>query len=115
MHVTVAIAFATLGWFEPAVKAAPRPGGDPGALIGWVALPLMVAAVVVIVMRRRKGGKGLRTLSFGAAVGNALLDLAAVMQPDRPVAEEIERHQRMPQADAQGEGADPPPNGPLDT
>lgn len=71
----------------------PPPAAAPMGLgVPVVALTLL-AFVWWFARRFTKAGtqRALRIGAFGAAIGNALMDLAAIMQPDRASVVELER------------------------
>jgi hypothetical protein len=87
----------------------------PEAGVGWLQpLAVIVLLVCVVAMlrhrtRMRKHGlSGLRSFALGAAVGNALLDLGAILMPNRPAAVCIQRLEEEPVVDEAGDGRDPP-------
>ena len=97
---------------EPIVRQdLPAP---PGARAGWlqpIALGILLFSIVAMILRRRRarrlGIEGIRTFAFGAAVGNVLFDLSAVLTPDRPAAESIRDLEETPERDDLGDGRDP--------
>ena len=78
------------------VITGPPPPPPAGAPLG-LGLPIVVLTGLAIVWwfarRLTKAGtlRAARIGAFGAAIGNALMDLAAIMQPDRPSVVEIEQ------------------------
>jgi hypothetical protein len=78
------------------VITGPPPPPPAGAPLG-LGLPIVVLTGLAIVWwiarRFTKAGtlRAARIGAFGAAIGNALMDLAAIMQPDRPSVVEIQR------------------------
>ncbi|HWB79202.1 MAG TPA: hypothetical protein VG755_29780 [Nannocystaceae bacterium] len=83
-----------------------------GAVFGWIALFIgLLAATLIVVARRRARRRGqpvgIRTLPGGTAVGNALLDLGSLLQPDRPDAAVIRRLDEETEQDGRGDGRNP--------
>ncbi|MBX7083911.1 MAG: hypothetical protein K1X88_32170 [Nannocystaceae bacterium] len=94
----------------PTVQGPPPPPSDslPPGLAGLV-VALTILAIAVRLLARVAGprlGRFARISAFGAVVGNALMELAAVLQPDRPAVVEIERARNHGRDDADA-GDDP--------
>ncbi len=79
-------------WLEPIAPTAPEisvnlpPPPDPlGPLVSVVG-GLAVLLVVTVVLRRLfRGSRGAETLfAFSVGLGNALMEIGAMLQPDRP-------------------------------
>ncbi|MCB9702279.1 MAG: hypothetical protein H6711_10320 [Myxococcales bacterium] len=89
------------------VDLPPPPEAGAGVLQG-VALLILIFAIAALVRHRRRmraqGIGGLRSFALGAAVGNALFDLSAVLTPDRPAASSIKELEEAPIDDAIGDG-----------
>lgn len=87
----------------------PPPAGAPLGLGPPVIVLTLVAMVWWVAQRFTKAGtmRALRIGAFGAAIGNALMDLAAIMQPDRASVVEMEALHRDAVAphDDEGDGA----------
>jgi hypothetical protein len=79
-----------------AVITGPPPPPPVPAPMG-LGVPIVVLTLVALAWsigrRFTKAGtqRALRIGAFGAAIGNALMDIAAILQPDRPSVVEIER------------------------
>jgi hypothetical protein len=94
-----------LGWLAPLFDdrgpsiQGPPPPPPPGLPAGLSSLVVALTALAILwwLVRwaARRFGAGAKHAAriglFGAAIGNALMDLAALMQPDRPRVVEIER------------------------
>lgn len=60
----------------------PDPLGPVASIIGALGLLLIVTVVLRRVLRGRKGAATM--FAFSVGVGNALMELGALLQPDRP-------------------------------
>lgn len=94
-----------LGWLAPLFDdrgpsiQGPPPTPPPALPTGLSSLVVALTALALLwwLVRwaARRFGAGAKHAAriglFGAAIGNALMDLAALMQPDRPRVVEIER------------------------
>jgi hypothetical protein len=87
----------------------------PEAGVGWLqplAVLVLLLSVVVVLRRRRRlrklGIGGLRSFALGAAVGNVLMDIGALLMPNRPAAVSIQRIEEDVDVDDAGDGRDPP-------
>lgn len=97
-----------LGWLaavpDPVVTGPPPPP-PPGAPLG-IAIPIVALTLLAItwwIAKRltRPGSLRMARIGvFGAAIGNALMDLGAILQPDRPSAVEIQRARQATQRPA---------------
>lgn len=88
-------------------------GDPPAGLSGAIVVGLALLALIAWVTARRggRGPGGRRRLS--SAVGSALSEFAAPLQPDRPTIMEIERARAPIEPEDVGDGRDPtPPTGP---
>lgn len=89
-------------------EVQPPPGYAPIAPLAALFLVACVWLVYASRRARRRGAPGgIRSMPGGSGVGNALLDFSAVLQPDRPVAELIQRLEEHEEHDAVGDGRDP--------
>ncbi len=83
---------AALLTFEPALSAE-RDGFAGASGLFIIITALSVLLIVLAVLRRllsgTRGAKALFSLSVG--VGNALMDVASLLQPDRPAVESLEK------------------------
>lgn len=81
-----------LGWMstEPGMTVLREPlppEGDGTLALAPLVLLILVFSVLYAIRRRRirkRTGSRLTSFALGAAVGNALLELNAMFQPDRP-------------------------------
>ncbi|MEM7154294.1 MAG: hypothetical protein AAF799_15720 [Myxococcota bacterium] len=88
-----------LGWMsiEPGMTVLREPlppEGDGTLALAPLVLLLLVFSVLYAIRRRRirkRTGSTLTSFALGAAVGNALLELNAIFQPDRPAVMTTER------------------------
>ncbi|MBC8073271.1 MAG: hypothetical protein IAG13_33420 [Deltaproteobacteria bacterium] len=110
-----------LAWLTLLVRFDPRgPGselsrqttGSPGNAFGWIALGIGLLSIVLVVAARRRARRsgrphGMGSMPGGTAVGNALFDLGAILQPDRPDAAVIRRLDEEGEHDELGDGRDP--------
>lgn len=93
---------------EPAIEGPPPP--LPPAVPLGVGLPIIslcVLALVWWVIRRwsRPGTRSwARNAAFGVAIGNALLDIESMLQPDRPRVEDIQRIEDERPSSSPGDG-----------
>ena len=96
---------ALLAWIEPIITAhepvvlGPPPPPPPPAGLG--VLPLVLIALSFAWWLARQWSKpgtkrAARVAAFGVAIGNALVDIAAMLQPERPTAAEIQRVREEP-------------------
>ncbi len=79
---------------DPLITGPPPPPVDAPLGLGAPIVILTLLALVWTIARRfTKAGtlRAARVGVFGAAIGNALMDLAAIMQPDRPRVVEIQQ------------------------
>lgn len=97
----------------PVVERGPLPPPEPG-LMGLGVWVLALGSMALIIwayarIRKRRPGEpqGFRQLRGGAAVGNAFMDLNAMLQADRPVAAEIQKLEEEDERDDRGDGRDP--------
>ncbi len=100
---------------EPVVKGPPPTPPDSAPLgIAAIVVALTFGLLAYRLLRSRlrgRAGRLARIGAFGVAIGNALVDLASMLQPDRPAVVEIERN-RNPARDDDDDG-DPPDPGPT--
>lgn len=109
---------APYAYADPEIGGPPPPPQPSVAPVAFLALGILIFAMIVIVRARLKrraheAPTGFRSLPGGAGVGNALLDLEAMLQPDRPTAEVIMMLEEEDEQDARGDARDPergPPN-----
>jgi hypothetical protein len=110
----VAFAFSML---EPLYRMPDRVGTEVQPPPGYAPLAPLVLLVLIACLwliiaarraRRRGSPGGLRAMPGGSGVGNALLDFSAMLTPDRPVAELIQRLEEHVEHDGVGDGRDPP-------
>lgn len=90
----------------------PHPLGPILPIFGGLAILLVVAVLLRRLLRGRRGAAGM--FSFSVGVGNALNELAAMVQADRPqvtVASEKEPGQRR-RGSAVGDAKPPPDRSP---
>jgi hypothetical protein len=96
---------ALFAWIEPIITAhepvvhGPPPPPPPPAGLGVLPFVLIALSFAWWLARRwsRPGTKrAARVAAFGLAIGNALVDIAAMMQPDRPTSAEIQRAHETP-------------------
>jgi len=99
-----------LGWLAPLFDdrgpsiQGPPPPPPPALPMGLSSLVVALTALAItwwlVRWAARRFGMGAKHAAriglFGAAIGNALMDLAALMQPDRPRVVEIERVREAP-------------------
>jgi succinate dehydrogenase/fumarate reductase flavoprotein subunit len=91
---------------EPVVRGPPPPPPPPAGL-GWLPFLFLALSFAWWIARKwtRPGTKrAARVVVFGAAIGNALRDVAAMLQPERATAAEIQRIRETPKA---GESPEP--------
>ncbi len=79
----------------PVVRGSPPPPPPslPPGIAGLV-VALTIVGIVWSIAKRlagRRAARFLRVSAFGAVIGNALMDLASVLQPDRPAVVEVQR------------------------
>ena len=92
-----------LGLLAPQIgierPAAPQAGG----IVALVAI-LSVLLVLAVAIRRALRGRTAtaRLFAFSVSVGNALMDVAAVLQPDRPSVESLEKGRTIGTESAHG-------------
>lgn len=112
-----------IGWLAPLFDdrgpsiQGPPPPPPPGLPMGLSSLVVALTALAIVwwLVRwaARRFGAGAKQAAriglFGAAIGNALMDLAAVIQPDRPRVVEI---QRLREARPEGRRGDGRPRSP---
>jgi hypothetical protein len=97
---------------QPAVEGPPSP--LPPAVpieLSILVILLVLVSLVWWLSRRRvraESGRLARIGVFGVAIGNALLEMAAFFQPDRPRVELIERLREERPSDAVGDDREPP-------
>lgn len=97
----------------PEIVTAQRAGelqaGGILAIAGLLCILLLIAAAVRRALRGRAGSA--RLFAFSVSVGNALMDVAAIVQPDRPNVESLERElgvaRRRAHRAAVGDGREP--------
>src|SRR5262245_51780431 len=99
-----------LALFEPIVRAPPPPSGPGFGTLGATIVLLTIAAFVARRFAKRGTKRAARLAAFSVAVGNALLDLAAMLQPDRPRAAEILKVKEQRAATADGDRDPPKPS-----
>jgi len=78
----------------------------------WMVILVVLLTTWLIVAARRRAGRldrpeGSRSIRGSGAIGNALHDLASVLQPDRPDAAVIQKLEEEGEHDARGDGRDP--------
>lgn len=79
-------------WLEPIAPTAPEvsnnfpPPPDPlGALASVLAILAVLLIVSVLLRRLLRGRRGAETVfAFSVGLGNALMEVGAMLQPDRP-------------------------------
>ncbi len=86
----------------------PPPPLPPGLSALVFALTLIAMLWWLLHRFGSRGRKAARIGLFGAAIGCALMELASVMQPDRPTMMEIQRVREEAKSDAHGD-RDPKP------
>lgn len=97
----------------PVIERGPLPPPETGLMgLGVWVLALGSTALIIWAyarIRKRRPGEsqGFRRLRGGAAVGNALMDLNAMLQADRPAAVEIQRLEEEDERDDRGDGRNP--------
>ena len=97
---------------QPAVEGPPPPL-PPSVPIG-LSIPVVLFVLISLVWWlsrhrvRAESGRLARIGVFGVAIGNALFELAAFFQPDRPRVELIQRLSEERPSDAVGDARDPP-------
>ncbi len=98
---------------EPQVSVDLPPAAETG--VGWlqpIALIVLLISVAAILRHRRRlrkhGIGGLRSFALGAAVGNVLMDLGAILMPNRPAAVSMENLEQHVEKDGYADGRDPP-------
>lgn len=79
-------------WLEPIAPTAPEisvklpPPPDPlgpiGSVVGGLALLLIIAVLLRRLFRGRRGAETF--FAFSVGLGNALMEVGAMLQPDRP-------------------------------
>jgi hypothetical protein len=109
-------------WIEPIITAhepmvrGPPPPPPPAPGLGW--LPFLLLALSLAWWLARKWSqpgtkRAARVAAFGVAIGNALIDIAAMLQPERPTAAEIQRVREEPRQKERergnGDGGSAPP------
>ncbi len=100
----------------PEVTIRTDPPPEPGGLFSVVAVLCGLLILAVVLRRALRGKRGARGLfAFSVGVGNALMDLAGVLQPDRANVESIQKAEiggsRAEQDEDVGDGR--PPSAPL--
>ena len=86
-------------------EVPPPPDYAPVAPLAFLVLLLGIWLIARSRRARARGGPGgLRSLPGGSGVGNALLDFSAMLQPDRPVPELIQRLEEHVEHDSVGDG-----------
>lgn len=107
-----------LGWLAPLFDdrgpsiQGPPPPPPPALPMGLSSLVVALTALAItwwlVRWAARRFGMGAKHAAriglFGAAIGNALMDLAALMQPDRPRVVEIERVRETRAEGQRGDG-----------
>jgi hypothetical protein len=102
-----------LAWIDPHGSELSRQSvPSSGNAFGWIALGLGLMSVVLVIVARRRARRtgrphGMTSLRGGTAVGNALFDLGAILQPDRPDAAVIRRLDEEGEHDDLGDGRNP--------
>src|SRR5688500_5358633 len=78
---------------EPALRGPPPPPPPPAGLgvLPVVLIGLSFARCIARQWSQPGTKRAARVAVFGAAIGNALLDIAAMLQPDRPTAAVFQR------------------------
>jgi hypothetical protein len=112
-------------WLAAWVPAAGQPEVSvdlpppPEAGVGWLqplAVVVLVLSVILVIRHRRRvrkhGITGLRSLALGAAVGNVLMDIGAILMPNRPAAVSVQELEAHVEEDAVGDGRGPPATSP---
>jgi hypothetical protein len=109
---------ALLTLVAPTFAQQPTVEGPPSPLPPSVPIGLSIPVVLLVLLtlgwwlsRRRvraESGRLARIGVFGVAIGNALFELAAVFQPDRPRVELIQRLREERPSDAVSDARDPP-------
>lgn len=107
-----------LALVEPtAVVRGPMPPPAEGFYAAApVVLVLLLVSLWVLIRRRRvradsrRRGGVMASFALSVALGNALVDLAAVFEPDRPVAMAMERGDCDRAPDGVGDGRGAPPS-----
>ena len=79
--------------------------GLPG--LSGIAMGLIVASLILVAWRRRKGGRGFRSSTGGAAMGNALMDLNSTFMPNHANAAVVLKLEEEEHYDEAGEGPTP--------
>ena len=98
---------------QQAPELTRRPPPQPyGGGVLWLVLLVGILVVWLIVAARRRAGRldrpdGLQRLPGGGALGNALMDLGSLLQPDRPDAAVIQKLEEEGEHDERGDGRDP--------
>ncbi|MGH1347964.1 MAG: hypothetical protein ACRBN8_40795 [Nannocystales bacterium] len=105
-------------WLEPLAPTAPEvslkfpPPPDPlGPLASMVAILAVLLVAVAILRRLLRGRRGAETLfAFSVGLGNALMEVGAMLQPDRPkVTVSSEKDAPSASEDGSAGGTPPPP------
>lgn len=109
---------ALLTLVAPTFAHQPAVEGPPSPLPPTVPIGLSIPVVLLVLLslgwwisRRRvraESGRLARIGVFGVAIGNALLEIASLLQPDRPRVELIQRLREERPSDAVGDARDPP-------
>lgn len=110
---------ALLTLVAPTFAQQPAVEGPPSPLPPSVPIGLSIPVVLLVLLslgwwlsRRRvraESGRLARIGVFGVAIGNALFEIAAFFQPDRPRVELVQRLREDRPSDTVGDARDPPP------
>lgn len=98
-------------YHEVVVRGPPPPPPPPALPLGFAAHVLLLGVLAMLwwIARRRVvvgTRRAARIAAFGLAIGNALVDLSAVLQPDRPTSAQIERVREQRPVSAVGDRRD---------
>ncbi|MEM6992818.1 MAG: hypothetical protein AAF721_20050 [Myxococcota bacterium] len=76
----------------PEVTIRTDPPPEPGGIFSLIALLCVVLIVTVVLRRALRGKRGANGLfAFSVGVGNALMEMGAMLQPDRANVESIQK------------------------